>query len=315
MGADVSEELLAMAIQRYEAGEYQSAIGSINAALRDRLPGSLTAKAYYYRGLANRKTGKPADAIHDLTRSIAQLGLTDAERSDAKENLQIAYQEAGLSPGERVVVARGAAAEPPAPKSSPPPALRGTTDWKAEPAPLTTGTIASQPPVSKVAAAATWSTSTVAAPAPATTAAPSSSAIQRSSAWTSQQVALAPLPVVPTRVGKRKTAKAEPPPVKHTPLRNISAATPFATQVLPAVMPIGEVRLLVGEAHSRGEAFALAVRLTSQRGATLGPSRPQITASADAATYRLRLGPFADASSAFALCKSLRESGYACVAE
>jgi tetratricopeptide (TPR) repeat protein len=299
MGADVSEELLAMAIQRYEAGEYQSAIGTINAALRDRLPGSLTAKAYYYRGLANRKAGRPADAINDLTRATAQLGLTDAELSDAKENLQVAYQEAGLSPRERVVVARDSAAERAASKPE-----RGVTAS----APMATGAVVA-PKASGSASSDGWSTSATASAAP-----PPASA-QRSSSWTNQQIALAPLPIVPTPVEKRKPRAAEPAPVSTGPVQRASLTPAFATQVLPAPAPTGETRLLVGEAHSRGEAFALAVRLTSQRGASLGPGRPQIAASADASTYRLRLGPFADPGQAFALCKSLRDSGYVCTAE
>jgi cell division septation protein DedD len=77
------------------------------------------------------------------------------------------------------------------------------------------------------------------------------------------------------------------------------------------------ISLLVGEAHSRNEAFALVVRLTSQRGAELGPRRPQIaeTQFADTSIYRLRLGPFTDQSQAMALCRSLRDSGYECVSE
>jgi hypothetical protein len=82
--------------------------------------------------------------------------------------------------------------------------------------------------------------------------------------------------------------------------------------------PPPEIRLLVGAAHSRSEAFALIVRLTSQRGATLGPRRPQIadtTPPGSAPLYRLRLGPFADAGHAQSLCRSLNDSGYPCAIE
>ncbi len=312
---DISEDLLAAAIQRYEAGEYQSAIGSINAALRGRLPGSLIPKAYYYRGLANRKAGRPGEAINDLTRAMGQPGLMDAERSDAKENLQVAYQEAGLSPRETVVVARETNAAPPA--RTPLPALRGTMDGKTDTTPITTGAVASQPATSKVAAVAAWSTSTTSAPAGRSEpAAAPASPTPRSSAWTNHQVALAPLPTVPVPVEKRKAPATDNATVKRAALPSVPVASPFATVVSATPeLPGNEVRLLVGDASSRGEAIQLAVRLTSQRGAVLGPRRPQIAASADAASYRLRLGPFTDTREAMALCQSLRESGYACVTE
>jgi hypothetical protein len=89
--------------------------------------------------------------------------------------------------------------------------------------------------------------------------------------------------------------------------------------VTAAPAPPPEIRLLVGAAHSRSEAFALIVRLTSQRGAALGPRRPQIADTTPPGTspplYRLRLGPFADAGHAQSLCRSLNDSGYPCAIE
>jgi hypothetical protein len=97
------------------------------------------------------------------------------------------------------------------------------------------------------------------------------------------------------------------------------AAVPVAIAPAPASpaapVPPPEIRLLVGAAHSRSEAFALAIRLTSQRG-PLGPRRPQIIETTPPGSspplYRLRLGPFADATQAQSLCRSLNDSGYAC---
>lgn len=92
---------------------------------------------------------------------------------------------------------------------------------------------------------------------------------------------------------------------------------PAPVTAAPATAP--EIRLLVGAAHSRSEAFALIVRLTSQRGAALGPRRPQIADTTPPGTstplYRLRLGPFADAGHAQSLCQSLNDSGYPCAVE
>lgn len=331
MAADVSEEILAKAIERYEAGDIQPAIGGINAALRGRLPASLTAKAYYYRGLAHRRAGQPGQAITDLTRAVEQTGLTEAEKANAKETLQVAYQEAGIAPQETVVVTPASAGEAQlrAP-SAPPPAQRKLLT----PAVITTGATGTVAPERPSASATTqtaqgaWSTSTdeVQRAPPAATPAPVAAA--RPMAWTKQQIALAPLPPVPK--GKKQTGvSADPkpviPPVARKPEVSAPAASPapslaaFVTEVAaaPAATAPTEIRLLVGEPGSRSEAFELAVRLTSQRGAALGPRRPQIaeTRFADASFYRVRLGPFSDAGQAMALCRSLSESGYRCNSE
>jgi hypothetical protein len=139
--------------------------------------------------------------------------------------------------------------------------------------------------------------------------------------------ALAPV-AAPLPVPVRKAEPTAPPRLQ------VASVAPFLTQVSaePAPDPIwlpasinavalppaaSEVRLLVGAAHSRSEAFALLVRLTSQRGAALGPRRPQIadaTPPGSDPLYRLRLGPF-EAGHAQTLCRSLNDSGYPCAVE
>ncbi len=333
MAADISEEILAKAIERYEAGDIQPAIGGINAALRGRLPASLTAKAYYYRGLAHRRAGQPGQAITDLTRAVEQTGLTEAETANARETLQVAYQEAGIAPQETVVVTPPSAGEAQlrAPSATPPAQRKPSA-----PAVITTGatgTVASERPSASATtqtAQGAWSTSTdeVQRAPPAATPAPAPVAAARPMAWTKQQIALAPLPPVPT--AKKQTGVSAGPkpvslPVARKPEVPAPASSPapslaaFVTEVAaaPAATAPTEIRLLVGEPGSRSEAFELAVRLTSQRGAALGPRRPQIaeTRFADASFYRVRLGPFSDAGQAMALCRSLSESGYRCNSE
>lgn len=308
--ADVADDILAKAIERYQAGEVQPAIGGINAALRGRLSGAQLAKAYYYRGLAHRKLGEPGQAITDLTQALEYGGLSDAERSDAKENLQVAYQEAGISENERVIVAH--AQQPRAPsKAVPTPAatdqVTGSVEMK-KPAPAVVTTTPPGP----------WQTLTASVPEPAAATTPAPQPTSSSK----QQIALAPLPPAPVT---KKTSTPAPTPTQTkqaTPAPQRPATTPqpsaFVTQVsVPPPEAPSEIHLLVGEAHSRNEAFELAIRLTSQRGAELGPRRPQITEMkfADTSVYRLRLGPFADAAHATALCRSLRDSGYDCVSE
>jgi hypothetical protein len=150
-----------------------------------------------------------------------------------------------------------------------------------------------------------------------------------------------PLPASETKVTKAAVAKADAAPVPVDPFLTQVVAVmpppppaptvaPAAPASTPATAPMvlapvtaappapPEIRLLVGVAHSRSEAFALAVRLTSQRG-PLGPRRPQIADTTPPGTspplYRLRLGPFADAGQAQSLCRSLNDSGYACAVE
>jgi hypothetical protein len=291
---DVSEQILAKAISDYKGDNSASVIGGINAALRGRLPATQVARAHYYRGLAYRKANQPGQAITDLTQALEYSGLSDTERSDAAENLQVAYQEAGIAGGEKVVVSDGAGTR--ARQSAPQLVAIGDTGATAS------------------AKAASGSGATTAAET-ATKWAPST--VSRSTAWSKQQVALAPLPpvVLPTRAPK------------HIPTNTPAGpASAFVTEVV-AAQPVDSgppidasragVRLLVGETGSRNEAFALAIRLTSQHGAELGPRRPQIAEErlSDTSVYRLRLGPFADVGQAMQLCRSLRDGGNECVME
>ncbi|CAN1722408.1 SPOR domain-containing protein [Hyphomicrobium sp. 1Nfss2.1] len=271
--ADIADEILAKAIERYRAGETEPAIGGINAALRGRLSDPQLAKAYYYRGLAHRRAGRPNDAISDLTQALSSGGLSESETTDATESLHAVYRELGT--GVRADTASVPAAAEPA------------RSWAPSDVAISTGAL--QEPKPEVPAA-------------------------RPKAWAKQQVSLAPLP--PARKQSDASTTSKP----RTTASSTAALTPFVTEVsiAPAQdLPPSEIRLLVGQAHSRSEAVALAVRLTSQRGFGLGPRRPQIaeTAFADSAIYRVRLGPFANLDDALALCRSLRDSGYDCVRE
>ena len=288
----MADDVLAGAIERYNAGDMQPAIGGLSAAMRGRLSGAQTARAYYYRGLAYRKAGQPGQAITDLTRALELKELSEAEKSDAIENRQVAYQEAGISEREQVLV------EPAMPKTA---MAAGAKPPKPAAAAYN---------VAETAATATGGTWQMSTSSPSATAAAARTEPPR---WVASQVSLTPLPPLPPLPTLAPAErKAKPPPAT-------GAIAPFVTQVslAPVADASPEVHLLVGSAPSRSEAFALAVRLTSQRGAELGPLRPQISEVkfADSAIYRLRLGPFTDAGQALALCQSLRDSGYDCARE
>lgn len=82
----------------FEAGKHKDAVAQLSSALAGGgLPSPQMAKALYYRGVANRKLAKPAQAMSDLTTAIwVSGGLSDADRAAAIENRQAAYREAGL---------------------------------------------------------------------------------------------------------------------------------------------------------------------------------------------------------------------------
>jgi hypothetical protein len=104
--------------------------------------------------------------------------------------------------------------------------------------------------------------------------------------------------------------KAASPPQAHSPPPNKVPPQPQASAPAPAA-----VRLQVGEVASRNEAFALAVRLKSQRGGELAAQDLQISEvvlDSGGTVYRLYLGPYAGRGQAQVTCRSLRVSGYNC---
>ena len=402
--ADVAEEILARSIEAYQAGKLEPAIGGINAALRGRLPAAQTARAYYYRGLAYRKQGNPGRAIADFGSALEYPGLTDAERSDVAESREAAYREAGISDGERVVVAtaREPSVAPPAPETaalpfqtstivtttavtttgsvsapqaaatpavSPPPTAsdwRGSTQTatvappptapKDVPRPVgvtTTGSVsappaAATPAVSPPPTESGWRGNTqTATVAPPPTTVPKDVPRPVAARWTdSKPVEVAPLPPVapakPAAPPVPQRAMATPPPAVAAPppppakpaqasaakplppfvtqVAAIAPPAPIATAAPPAIPQAAPppIHIVVGEVRSPSEAFALSIRLISQRGATLGPRKPEIlhaTMANGELLYRLRLGPYAAESDALALCQSLRDSGYPCITQ
>ena len=340
--ADVAEEILAKGIEAYQAGKLEPAIGGINAALRGRLSAAQMARAYYYRGLTYRKQGNPGRAISDFGTALEYPGLTDAERSDVQESREAAYREAGISEGERVVVAtaRETSAAPSAPET---PSFQTRTI-------VTTGAVSASQPAAKPAPSPPPTTNGWSGSAEAATMAPRPNAPKdlprpAAKAWTaSELIDVGPLPAVaPTKarpapqseIAAGQPAVAAPPPPLAKPREAPAAKSlpPFVTQVaaITPAMPVATVappvvpqaapppvHIVVGEVRSASEAFALSIRLISQRGAALGQRKPEImhaTMANGEILYRLRLGPYAAASDALALCQSLRDSGYACITQ
>jgi hypothetical protein len=101
------------------------------------------------------------------------------------------------------------------------------------------------------------------------------------------------------------------------------ASTAFVTQVAAVAREKkseapADVHLQIASVHSRSEAFALSVRLTSQYGSEFGSHKLRVSETPvenQGTTYRLRLGPYANAEEPQKLCASLRAGGYECALE
>jgi hypothetical protein len=96
--AVLAQRALEAGIKLYESGKSDEAVKTLDVALHGGLSGHQVARAFYYRGLANRKLGKPGLAISDLTSAVwLKDGLVGPEREAALKNRVAAYQDAGIS--------------------------------------------------------------------------------------------------------------------------------------------------------------------------------------------------------------------------
>ena len=96
--AVLAQRALEAGIKLYEFGKTDEAVKTLDVALHGGLSSQQVARAFYYRGLANRKLGKPGLAISDLTSAVwLKDGLAGPEREAALKNRIAAYQDAGIS--------------------------------------------------------------------------------------------------------------------------------------------------------------------------------------------------------------------------
>ncbi len=112
-------------VRAWQSGKADLAVQQLNGAIgAGKLPPQQMAKALYYRGLAQRKLGKPAMAISDLQSALWLKGaLSDAERNDALAARAAAYKEAGIADPLAGKASESAAVvtNTPPPVASPPP--------------------------------------------------------------------------------------------------------------------------------------------------------------------------------------------------
>ncbi|MBL8566802.1 MAG: SPOR domain-containing protein [Hyphomicrobiaceae bacterium] len=328
-------------IDAYGKGNLALAVGALSTSIANGgLSGANLARALYFRGLAYRKQGKPAQAISDLTNAIwLKEGLTDAEQADATASRKAAYREAGIpEPG-------------------------GVAVTSAEPA-TTTATTTEARPVN-VQAPLPIAPAEPAAPAPQRTASATPPAAASAGYWQSANSPAAPAaqPAAPTAsstsgssggiggffnnlfggLGGSSAAPASPPGDVTTASTGSSSAavsswsnatevaprqagTTRTASIAPASPPqaaspasadaAGKYKLQVAILRSRAEADKLMEALLIRHASKLGQraTRVEEAVLGNMGTfYRVNVGPFADKTEPERLCGALRGDGYDCL--
>jgi len=296
---DVAElqKLVDSGIASIDGGKLDQGIQQISAALAaGGLPPQLMARALYYRGAAYRKQSKPAQAIADLTSSLwLKGGLTESERKQANEERQAAYRDAGL-PDQAVQMAAtkgsadaGAKADSPTSTPSGGSFLSGFFGSSAEPAAAPKVETASVPAVAKAPPPQSWQTGTnvkqaaVTAPAAATAAA-------------------------------QPAAKPPTPPAKGWATDTVSAG---GTQVATAATAAGAgLRVQIANVKTKIEAAGIADRLLSENAADMAGRQIEVIetkAGSMGTIYRVKIGPFAEATQSQSFCAKVRNKGLDCM--
>jgi tetratricopeptide (TPR) repeat protein len=333
--AALAQRGLEAGIKAYEAGKADQAIRAFETALHAGLDSQQVARALYYRGLANRKLGKPGLAISDLTSAVwLKNGLSETERQDALKHRIAAYQEAGISDA------------PEATQSALAVDTSSLTGWDTAmtgqpPAPSQSA--AAPPPASTAAAPPPDSAAVAALPAPEPAQAPPQPAPQPKSSggisgffsnifgggssssstpnandgsMTTASIASSPPAQAASWSQTTQVSAAEPVTSQFVTKVATSGKPDRAEKGAAARAPSGKFRLQVAAVRSRSEADALAASLVQQHGAQLGARQPEVDEAVIGSMgtfYRVRLGPYADAKEPQQLCGSLRTSGFDCL--
>lgn len=315
--------MLDTGIKAYESGDTDEAMRGFNASLKSGLLApQQVARALYYRGLTRRKQGKPGLAIADLTSAIwLKDGLSPAEKQDALKQRQAAYQAAGIS---------------------------NAPDLGAE-AYIASSTSPSVP-VTSASSSGGWDTAMTGGPAaPSQSTAPAASPPEASSGGgiggffnsitgglfasssSSSQESAAPAAATASTANDQpvrgpevsswsQTTEVAAQPVGHSPM-SAPVTTVAAVQGTPVAASStsahkGKYLLQVAAVRSREEADLLVARLLTQHAGELNGREPVIDEAAIGSMgtfYRVRVGPYADASEPKRLCSTFQAGGFDCL--
>lgn len=306
----------------YRGGKYDVAVQSMNAAVQGGgLPGSLLAKALYYRGASYYQQAKHGQAISDLTSALwLKGGLDDAERAEASRLRSAAYKDAGLSEQGQVAAQSGG----PAGQGSAQIAASSITTGSVSPAAgPSLGALPSEQtaassgglgdllgnlfgggskPAPAPAVAAAPPAAPLPAPIPAPAPAVSAAAAAEVLPWSNKDEAAA-APASPAPSKPPKAAKAAP------------AAAPKPTPAAAAAGPGGAFTIQVAAVKSRDEASEVAAKVKAAGGilASAPTSVDEATFGSMGTFYRVKLGPYANAAAAKAPCEALKAAGMDCL--
>jgi SPOR domain len=270
------------AAKQLEAGKTDQAVATLTTAISGgSLPPAVMARALYLRGSAYRKQTKPALAISDLTSALwLKGGLNEVDKADATAQRNAAYAEAGVGSTSPTTEAEAAA--------------RKRRDVGTPSAALNAG-----PAQSGSASGGFFKGLFGGGTASSTPAEPPQ---------TSRAVAPAPIPApIPLQ------AATTPPP--SAPVRIAAATVPAAAK---AAAPAGNGRYhtRIALVRTKAEADAVVSKLKTQYATAISGKTPSVSETAFGnmgAFFQVRVGPFAAADDAQALCAQLKGSGLDCV--
>lgn len=294
-----AQRAIEAATKLLEAGKADQAAQALTATLAGgNLPPPIMAKALYARGIAYRLQSKPAQAISDLTSALwLKGGLPEAERADALKQRAAAYSDAGLTEsGEAVAATKERPASPAkswnTATTSSDPAPTGQTggNWfnNLFNLPASAAQPASPPPPPSTPQA----TASIQKADPPPAAAPPPAGKRISTAWSSTTQVHAERQPETARV-----AAAPPPPP-------------------PPSKAKGRFRAQIATVRTQQEAQALVAKAKREHAAALAAREPEIDQAVVGnmgSFYRVRVGPFATAQEAQAVCIKLKGSGFDCV--
>ena len=259
------------------AGKVDQAVAVLSDVISiGNLPTTLMARALYLRGSAYRKQSKPALAISDLTSALwLKGGLVDPDRTDATQQRAAAYSEAGLTDQGQVLAESAQKRHAETASTQAPAKSSGFFGG------LFGGTaqpLAAEKVPEKMAASKSEPLKATAAASPLSS--PPASPPSRSATVATATVAAKPV---------------------------ASAATKAAE---------GNFKSRVALVRTRAEAEAVVAKLRSQFAPVLANHAPEIGEAAFGnmgSFYQVRVGPFASAAEAQAMCGQLKGSGLDCV--
>ncbi|MCV0371406.1 SPOR domain-containing protein [Filomicrobium sp.] len=308
--AEARKDVIA-GVKAFEKGKMDQAIAELTKGLKSGgLAPKDTAKALYYRGLANRRSGRPAQAISDLTSAVwLKEGLTETERKTALENRSAAYGEAGLKdPG--MVEAKGAADSGTTVSSQ-------SSSGSGSSTTVSSSSGSSSNPLSGVgdffSGLFGGGSSSSANASPSASDTPPASGLETASTGPS-------VSAWDSTTQKSTGATPTPPPTQQwqtaaRPTKQAAVAPP-SKAAAPTKKLKGRYEVQVAAVRSRDEAERLALELSKKHASILGARVPEIeeTVFGNMGTfYRISIGPFAKADDTASVCKALKAGGYDCM--